>query len=142
SIVIHGNVPTGYTVKAKEDIKIFGIVEGATLLAGGSIFISEGMAGLGKGLLQAGKDIHIGYLNQGNISAGGSIHVENSIIHSKCDANEHLYLERGNIIGGSVSAAKSIEAKDIGNRMNTKTNIMFGMNESIHKKENELLEQK
>src|SRR5699024_7698080 len=117
SIIIHGNVPTGYTVKAKEDIKIFGIVEGATLIAGGSIFISEGIAGLQKGFIQAGKDVHVGYVNQGNISAGGSVRVENAIFHSKCVARDHLHLEYGSIIGGSVSAGQSIKAKDVGNRM-------------------------
>lgn len=142
SIVIHGNVPTGYTLKADADIKVFGIVEGATLMAGGSIFVTEGMAGLKKGILQAGKDVHIGYVNQGNITSEGSIRVENSILHSECVARDHLYVKNGNIIGGSTSTGKSVEAKNIGNRMNMKTSIMFGMNESIHKTENELLEQK
>src|SRR5690625_138761 len=49
SIIIKGDVPTGYTVKAKGDIKIFGIVEAATIISDGSVFVAEGLAGLQKG---------------------------------------------------------------------------------------------
>ncbi|AIF45464.1 hypothetical protein X953_11815 [Virgibacillus sp. SK37] len=62
SIHIHGDVPSGYRVKAKGDITIFGMVEAATIIADGSITISEGLAGIEKGLLKAGENIYIGYI--------------------------------------------------------------------------------
>src|SRR5699024_4134026 len=40
SIIIRGDVPTGYQVKAGGDVKIFGLVEAAHIEAGGSIYIS------------------------------------------------------------------------------------------------------
>src|SRR5699024_7083456 len=86
SIVIRSDVPTGYIVRAGGDIKVFGIVEAAEVHAGGSLFISEGLAGLQKGTITAGGDIHIGYINQGKAEAGDSIYVENSILHSECIA--------------------------------------------------------
>src|SRR5699024_11678395 len=43
-----------------------------TLFRSGSIFISEGFAGLQKGRIQAADDIHIGYINQGFAQAGHS----------------------------------------------------------------------
>lgn len=142
SIIIHGDVPTGYTVRAEGDIKIFGIVEAATVVAGGSIFISEGLAGLQKGKIKAADDIHIGYINQGFAQAGQSIHVENSVIHSTCIAKGRIFCQHGNIIGGTLSAGKSIEAKDIGNRLSTKTDISLGVNQFIDREEQNLLQQK
>lgn len=131
SIIIKGDVPTGYTVKAKGDIKIFGIVEAATIIAGGSIYVSEGLAGLQKGIIKAEENIHIGYINQGIAQAKNSIYVENSIIHSEITARNEIVCQRGNIIGGSLSAGKLIEAKDIGNRLSTKTNINLGVNKAV-----------
>src|SRR5690625_1752307 len=131
SIIIKGDVPTGYTVQAKGDIKIFGIVEAATIIAGGSVYVSEGLAGLQKGFIQAGENIHIGYINQGIMQTKNSIYVENSIIHSKVTANNEIFCHRGNIIGGSLSAGQMIEAKDIGNRLSTETNINLGVNQSV-----------
>src|SRR5690625_980754 len=138
SIVIRGDVPTGYTVKAVGDIKIYGIVEAATVISGGSIYISEGLSGLKKGLIKADKDIHIGYINQGIADAGQSIYVENSIIHSECMAREHIHCQHGNIIGGSLSVGKSIKASDIGNRLSTETSINLELNKKINDEKIEL----
>lgn len=142
TIVIRGDVPTGFTVKAQGDVKIFGMVEAATVIAGGSIFISEGISGQGRGRLQAGENIRISYINQASVDAGKDLYVENSILHSECTANGHVYCQRGNIIGRSVSAGKTIEAKDIGTRLNTNTEIIFGVNKAISDRENTLSKQK
>ncbi|MHA6251271.1 DUF342 domain-containing protein [Oceanobacillus sp. CAU 1775] len=142
TIVIHGDVPNGYTVKADGDIKIHGVVEGATIVAGGSIFIGEGIVGQGKGYLKAGQDIRLGYINQAEVYAGNNLFVENSIIHSTCIVNGHVFCQTGNIIGGSVSAGKSIEARDIGTKMNSKTEVFLGVNKLVSEQEEQLLSEK
>lgn len=142
SIVIRGDVPTGYTVRAGGDIKVFGIVEAAEVHAGGSLFISEGLAGLQKGTITAGGDIHIGYINQGKAEAGDSIYVENSILHSECIAKNQIYCQQGNIIGGTLSVGQLIEAKDIGNRLSTETMINFGTIKSVADEFNKLVNEK
>lgn len=131
SIIIKGDVPTGYTVKAAGDVTIYGIVEAAQIISGGSIYISEGLSGLRKGYLKADKDIYIGYINQGIAEAGQSIYVENSIIHSQCTTKEHILCQHGNIIGGSLSVGRSIEAGDVGNRLSTETAINLGLSKEI-----------
>ncbi len=142
TIVIRGNVPTGYTIQAKGDIKVYGLVEGATLIAEGSIQISEGIAATGRGGIYAGLNVQAGYANQANIEAGQDILIENSIVHSQCIAREHIYCQNGNVIGGSLSAGLTIEAKDIGNRMNTPTELYFGVNKKIVEKERTLQSRK
>ncbi|WP_345739529.1 FapA family protein [Virgibacillus salarius] len=142
TIIIHGDVPTGYTVKAKGDVKIFGMVEAATVIAGGSVYVSEGLAGQAKGTIRADESIKIGYINQGIAVAGQDLYVENSILHSNCTVKGHVFCQKGNIIGGALSAGKSIEAKDIGNRLSTETEIIFGVDKSIETKERQLQEKK
>lgn len=139
SIVIKGNVPTGYKVKAAGDIKIFGMVESAFIEAGGSIYISEGFAGLQKGLIKAKENIHIGYINQGNVFAGKDLYVENSILHSECTVGKRLFCQRGSIIGGTLSVGMTVEAKDIGNRLSSRTEIIFGINKLTENKKRELM---
>ena len=126
SIIIHGDVPSGYTVRAAGDIKIYGMVEAAEIVSGGSIYISEGIAGLKTGKIEAAEDVHIGYVNQGQVKCGRDLYVENSILHSHCLAKNTVYCKQGNIIGGHVSAERKIEVNDVGNRMNTKTVIYLG----------------
>ena len=131
SIIIKGDVPTGFTVKAGGDIKVFGLVESATLHAGGSLYIYEGLSGMQNGTISADDNIHIGYINQGIAHAGRSIYVENAILHSECTARQQIYCQKGNIIGGTMSAGQLIEAKDIGNRLNTQTMIHFSLDQSV-----------
>ncbi len=142
SIVIKGDVPSGYTVKAKGDISIFGMVEAATIIAEGSVYISEGLSGLKKGFINAGENLRIGYINQGTVYAGKNIYAENSILHSNITAKQQVFCQRGNIIGGSISAGKLVEAKDIGNRLGTMTEIIFGVNKTIADRERKLIAKK
>lgn len=142
TIIIRGDVPSGYTVKAGGDIKIHGVVEAASVTAAGSIYISEGISGQKKGFLKANENINIGYVNQGVVYAGNNLYVENSILHSECTAENHVFCQQGNIIGGMLSAGKTVEAKDIGNRLSTRTEVIFGVNKAIHDKEKKLLAKK
>lgn len=130
SIVIRGNVPTGYRVEAEGDIHVYGLVEASYLKAGGNITISEGVAGLKKAEIIAGGDINIGYINQATVEAGHNIIVNNSIMHSECVAKNHIYCHSGSIIGGTCSAGVTIEAKEVGNKMDTKTEISIGVNKA------------
>ncbi len=125
SVHIYGNVPSGYTIKAVGDVKIYGIVEAAEIKAGGSVFVSEGMAGLKKGFIEANENVYIGYVNQGKIIAGNSIVVENSILHSHCSATNDIICQHGSVIGGTMSAGRMMKIKNVGNRMNSETSIIF-----------------
>ncbi|MFB1049548.1 DUF342 domain-containing protein [Paraliobacillus sp. JSM ZJ581] len=142
SIVIRGNVPTGYRVEAEGDIYVYGLVEGAYLEAKGNIFISEGIAGLRKGTVIANGDVTIGYANQAIIDSGKDIIIKNSIMHSRCVAKERIICNSGHIIGGSCSSGKSIQVKDVGNKMSTKTEISIGINQKNYELENALNKEK
>ncbi|WP_117169685.1 DUF342 domain-containing protein [Paraliobacillus sediminis] len=142
SITIRGNIPSGYRVEAEGDIHIYGLVESAYIQAGGNVFISEGIAGQRKGTIIAGADVTVKYINQAIVDAGKDIIVHNTIMHSHCVAQEHIYCQSGNIIGGVCSAGKSIEVKDIGNKMETKTEIAIGINQEDAEEETKLLKEK
>jgi len=129
SVTVRGNVPEGYAVEATGDIYIYGLVEASHIKAGGSVHISEGIVGMKKGLIEAGVDVNIGYINQATVHAGQNINVSNSILHSECTAQSHIYCQAGHIIGGVCSAGESIEAKDIGNKMDTKTTVAIAVNQ-------------
>ncbi len=127
SVVIRGNVPTGYRVEAEGDIHIYGLVEASYIKAGGNVTITEGISGLKKGEIYAEGDINIGYINQAKLESGQSINVQSSIMHSECVAKEHIYCQSGSIIGGSCSAGVTIVANEVGNKMDTGTEISIGI---------------
>lgn len=135
NVTIRGNVPSDYVVKAGGDISIYGIVEGAQLEAGGSIYISGGIVGFAKASIQAKGDIIASYINQGQVHAGKNIEVAGSILHSVCFATGSVHSLTGSIIGGLISAGDHVKAKDIGNASHTKTEIQIGINDRYSEEE-------
>ncbi|MEH7385756.1 FapA family protein [Bacillus sp. JJ1521] len=127
NVTIRGNVPSDYVVKAGGDISIYGIVEGAQLEAGGSIYISGGIVGFAKASIHAKGDIIASYMNQCQVHAGKNIEATGSILHSVCFAYGSVHSLTGSIIGGLITAGDHITAKDIGNASHTKTEIQIGI---------------
>ncbi|QOR68582.1 DUF342 domain-containing protein [Cytobacillus suaedae] len=141
NVIIRGNVPTGYSVHAGGDIKIYGLVEGADLNAGGSIYVSGGIAGSNRGKVTAVGDIHASYINQGHIEAGHNIEVKSTILHSFLKAGKQVFCNSGNIIGGCCTAAESIHTLNLGNEMHSKTEICFNVDPKLIEQERVLTHQ-
>ncbi|SHN16483.1 DUF342 domain-containing protein [Gracilibacillus kekensis] len=131
SVTIRGNIPTGYRVKAKGDVAVYGIVEASFIEAGGNVLIREGIAGMEKAVVTAGEDIEVGYINQAEVYAGNNLKVRKSIMHSTCVAQGDILCPNGSIIGGNCSAGKIIEVKTIGNVANSKTELAFGVSKKV-----------
>lgn len=133
SVMIPGTVRTGFTVKAKGDIQVNGVVEGATLIAGGNIVIKRGVQGMGKGSLSAGGDICAQFFESANINAKGDV-IAGSILHSNvsCGNNVVVSGRKGFIVGGEVICDSYVEVNSIGNRMETQTSIKVGVKPELY----------
>lgn len=132
SVQINGNVSTNFTVKAQGDIVVKGVVEGATLQAGGNIIIARGMNGKGKGNLTAGGNIIAKFLENATAQADGYISSE-SILHSRITAGTEVNVDgkRGFITGGRVCAAGSINVKTLGSEMGADTIVEVGADPTV-----------
>lgn len=138
NVVVRGNVPTGYIIKAGGDIKIYGLVEGAFLEAQGSVVVSGGISGEKRGKVIAGSNVQASYINQATVEAGLDIFATSSIMHSNVVAGGIINCENGSIIGGEVKARSSIVAKEVGNHLFTKTILQLGADTSLDEKEHKL----
>ncbi len=138
NVVVKGNVPNGFRIKAGGDIKIFGLVEGAELEAGGSILVSGGITAGHKGYVRAGIDIHSQYLNQANCVAGKTVTVDGSILHSNIEAGERIIALHGQVIGGRISSVAGVEVRDIGSIHYIKTEVWIGQPHQVVSKINEI----
>lgn len=128
SVFIPGNVRTGFTVKAKGDIQVNGVVEGATLIADGDIVIKRGVQGMSRGKLVAGGDLSAQFLESSNVKVEGNINV-GSILHSNVNAGGKVIVcgKKGFIVGGEVICENLVEVNTIGNKMETQTLIKVGV---------------
>lgn len=141
SVVVKGNVVTGFSVKADGDIIVDGVVEGATLIAGGQIYLKRGIQGMGKGELVAGGNIVSRFMENCTAKSGQDI-LADAIMHSHVTAVGTITVsgKKGLITGGVVKATEKIDAITIGSAMGTKTDLVIDITDEIMAEYRELEE--
>lgn len=132
NVVIRGNVITGFSVRAKGDIEVNGVVEGAYIEAGGQIVLKRGMQGMNKGILKAKGNIITKFLENAEVIAGGYVSTE-SILHSKVSAKGDIIVggRRGFVTGGEIRSGSMISVKTAGSPMGTITLLEVGIDPRI-----------
>ena len=139
SVEIGGNVMENFEVRAGGDVVVNGTVEGAKIIAGGDIIIAKGMNGMGKGLLQAGGNVIVRFVENSRIEAGGYVQTE-AILHSRVTAGSEIVVEgrKGMIVGGHIQARDKVDAKVIGAVMGGNTFLEVGVDPGAKNKCNGL----
>lgn len=132
NVEVKGNVITGFKVEAKGDIIVHGVVEGATLIAGGQIVLKRGIQGMGRGILRAEGDIVTKFIENSEVYAGGNVSTD-AIMHSNIVAKGEIIAtgKRGLINGGEVKSELMISMKTAGSTMGTKTYMEVGFDHSL-----------
>jgi uncharacterized protein (DUF342 family) len=128
SLVIHGNVDSGFRVEAEGDITIHGGVEAAELKVDGNIVIRGGVTGMDKCFISCGGDFAAKYVEHAKIDCGGSVMVKEAIMHCEVNAERRVVVETGKglIVGGVIRAGDDIAVKTIGSRFGTVTELEAG----------------
>lgn len=142
TVKISGNVCSNFTVRAKGNIEIMGVVEGATLEAGGDITIARGVNGMGKAVLKAGGNVISKYIENATVTATGFVETE-VILHATVMAGTEVNVggKKGLISGATVSATNLISAKTLGSQMGADTFLELGVNPAIKMRYQELQEE-
>ena len=109
NVLVHGNVIAGYTIKAKGDIVVEGVVEGATLYAGGHIILKRGIQGMDRGVLRANGNVISKFIESATVEAGGYVTAD-AIMHSNISAKGDITVEgkKGYITGGTIRSGTQV----------------------------------
>ncbi|MGD9677142.1 MAG: DUF342 domain-containing protein [Vulcanibacillus sp.] len=147
TVIVKGNVPDGFKIRAGGEIKIYGNVESSELYAGEDIFIQQGIIGHNKSYIETEKSITASFILDANVKAKEDITVLKSIMHSNISAGRKVTCQsdKGIIVGGEIHAGNSVIASTLGNEHTTLTVIEVGISpelkeeiRSIHKEKLEL----
>jgi uncharacterized protein (DUF342 family) len=142
SVIIDGDVRSGFRVEAKDDIFIAGNVEAALIYSqNGNISIQCGIVGKGKAKILAGGNLICGFIQDATIGVRKDISAVHYIINSNITAGGHVlvYRNEGLVRGGVIMAEKGIDAIDIGSVKNMHTEIKL-RNHSTNENQNRLWE--
>lgn len=124
SVVIQGDVKQGFIVTSGQDITVRGLVEGATLEANGSISLSHGMNGMGRGLLKAGGNIVGKYFENTSLECENDIYAD-TLLNCRVTAGGSILLKgsSASLIGGSYQVGRRVAVKNIGTAGNAMTRV-------------------
>lgn len=142
SVVVKGNVVSGFSVKAGEDIYVEGLVEDCELNANGSIIVNNGILGNEEFLhtIYAKEGIKAQFIQHMKIKTDGSVEVNKHILHSTVEAGNKVIVTAGTgkIIGGEIKAQKGIECNIAGGPFETPTKLILDVYSEIVKEESEI----
>ena len=139
NVNVKGNVRSGFEIRAKGDIIVNGVVEGATLIAEGQIILKRGIQGMGRGVLEAKGNIVAKFIENATVKTEGYLNTE-SILHSTVSAKGEIKVngKKGFITGGSVRSRCLLDAKTIGSIMGADTIIEVGIDPTLKERFQEL----
>lgn len=124
SVVVQGDVRQGFSIKAGQDITVRGMVEGAVLEAKGSITISNGMNGMGRGVLKAGGNIAGKYFENATLECENDIYADVLMICRVTAAGSIILKgKKASMIGGIYEVGRRVYLKCIGTPGNAVTRI-------------------
>ena len=139
NVEVKGNVCENFSVKTDGNVFVQGVVEGATIEAGGDIVIARGMHGQNKGRLKAGGNIIAKFISAAEVEAEGFIEAE-QILNAKVVAGTEVNAEAGKglITGGRTIAKSAVNVKNAGSPMGVSTIIEVGTDPEAKKRLAEL----
>ncbi len=139
NVLVRGNVVTGFMVKASGDIIVEGVVEGATLIAGGQIVLKRGIQGKSRGQLISKGNITARFLESCEVKSDGDV-VTDAIMHSNVYAKGDIKVtgKKGLMVGGNIKSGTSISAKTIGTAMGIQMKVSIGIDDAIIKENTEI----
>jgi uncharacterized protein (DUF342 family) len=133
SVIVNGDVKSGFKIKAKVDVQVDGVVEDAVIEAGGDVLIKMGFIGREEGKIVAQGKVTATYCVSENIISEGDINIIEYIMHSNIQTKGNLFVKekKGLIVGGECYAVKGIEANTIGNESYAATSVVAGIDKEI-----------
>lgn len=134
-IIIHGNVGSGVVIRAGRNIRVEGVVEGATLFAGGDIILGRGLLGGQRAKISARGNVLSNFIEYAVVTAGVDVQA-NYIMNSRVSADGAVKLAgaRGSLIGGYTHGLQGVEVASVGNATEVRTVVHAGCEAEIYYK--------
>lgn len=124
SVIIHGSVQSGFTVKAGGNVEISGNISGGMVEAT-NITVRTGIQGMSRSVIKARGRLVARFIENATVYAEQEIVVSDAIFHSKAFAGRRIIVDRQNgvVIGGRLAAGEEIRVRSAGNQAQVPTEL-------------------
>lgn len=146
SVVVNGDIKSGFDVHCGGDLQVGGVIEDCRITVGGNLLCKYGFLGQGNGIIEAKGDVNLGFMKNQTVRCRGNVSVAKEVINSTIIARKSIHLH-GNplsVAGGTLTAHESIVVETTGNSSGVKTVLEIGpdftMTEELHRTEIQMSE--
>lgn len=124
---IHGDVCSGFSVRAMGNVTVDGVVESCTVESGGDLVVVRGVQGDEQAVLRSQGNVFAKYLENCSIYVREALHTDCLInCDVYCGSSVEVRSGRMTIMGGSIRAAREVSAGIIGSRTECRTDVILG----------------
>ena len=133
TIIVHGDVKSGFVLDAGGDVEVWGTVEDSVIKSKGNVLVRGGFVGSGKGKIEADGDVTIGFARNQTIVAANVIILREAVgctIYAKNTVKVHG--DKISIEGGITTAGAMIEVESLGSKNEVHTDVEAGIDYTAH----------
>lgn len=124
ALLVHGNVLSGFSVYAPQNVTVQGVVEAAFVHVGGD-FLAGGLVLQKHGSVVVEGSLNANFINEGVVEVVGNALVKKSIDNTMLLCNGFVALgHSGRIVGGIIRCKGGLRAGQLGNTLGVKTHII------------------
>ena len=142
SVIVKGNVISGFSIKSGKDIYVEGLVEDCQLIAEGCIVVNNGILGNEEFIhtIYAKEGLKAQFIQHMKIKTDGFVEVSKHILHSSIEAKDKVVVTSGTgkIIGGEIKSQKGIECNIAGGPFETPTKLILDVYSETIKEESDI----
>lgn len=125
SVLVEGDVKSGFSVDAGGDVEIRGLAEDCRVNAKGKVLLRGGFTGGGRGLLEASGEIRIGHLRNQEVRGQGDVIVAGEAVNGRLSARKRAFID-GMVAGGRIQARDVVECMTAGTEKGAPTHLEAG----------------
>ncbi|MFH7319095.1 DUF342 domain-containing protein [Desulfurivibrio sp. D14AmB] len=127
-LVVHGEVPPGFSLKCRGDIMIDRGVHNSLVMAGGKLTVAGSVVGE-ETVLRAKGDVEIAFMENGPcVEAGGNLLIRESSIQCQGLVGGNFYARgKGVVVGGKYIVGGSVYVRELGSEAEVQTNFHVGV---------------
>lgn len=126
-VLVHRGVKDCFSVIARDDIEVRGLIEAANLIAGHDLRANGGFAGREQGTAEVAGTLYAKYLDAVQTQVGADLCVEREVINCNNTVLGNINSPRGSIIGGVTKVTGTVELLDLGASAQPITELHVGV---------------
>lgn len=130
SVLIRGDVKSGFSIEAGGDVEIGGLVEDCAIKSKGDVLVKGGFTGQGKGTINATGNVRLGFVRNQQVRSESGIQVLKEAVNSRLQSRQNITVN-GLLAGGRAQALRAIECQTAGTETGTPTHLEAGFDFTV-----------